>query len=155
MVVLTDEILSMPSYPLVILILEDTCFETVIHNPISHSVSHSMGIVGCVMLHHSCWSHTVELTFDLTSQTQVFDTGKSKHMRSTERVVWIWSSLPKLSRPLRWISMVIHTNSDCPVICTMWVLQQFSVLFLHYCLSCLDPWLKELGHTISLCDHRF
>ena len=89
MVVLTDEILSMPSYPLVILIIEGTCFETVIHILIAHSAGQSMGIVGYVRLHHSCWSHTVDLTFELTSQTQVFDTTKSEHMRSIEGVVWI------------------------------------------------------------------
>ena len=150
MVVLTDEILSMPSYPLVILIIEGTCFETVIHILIAHSIGQSMGIVGCVMLHYSCWSHIVELTFDLTSRTQVFNTGKSEHMRSTEQVVWIWGSLPKLSRPLRWISMVIHTDSDCPGICTMWDLHQFSVLLLYYCfLAWILGWRG--GFILFLC----
>ena len=49
-----------------------------------------MGIVGCVMLYHGCWDQSAKLTFDLTSQTQIFDTNKYEHMLLTERVVWIW-----------------------------------------------------------------
>ena len=48
--VLIDEILSMPNYPLAILIIDGTCFEAVIHILIAHSIGQSMGIVGCVIL---------------------------------------------------------------------------------------------------------
>ena len=79
-------------YHLVIRISEGTCFEIVI-SPFDYSFCrYSHWDIGSVMLHHSCWSQTVELTLDLTSQTQIFDTDKLESILLIEWVVRIWGS---------------------------------------------------------------
>ena len=54
----------------------------------------------------------------------------------------------------------INTDLDCPGDLHHGGRAQFFIpasliLLLHYCFLDLDLWLKELGHIVSLYDHRY